>query len=249
MRFRALILLLLYFSIGFWQNSFGQTVFNVKGVVYDTDSVNPIAFVLALNKNSQNGTMTDASGRFEVNAGSRDTLIFSYLGYEVRRICLATLPDSIKNNKLRLKVILQKKVQSLQQVIIMSTEFSKEEKKYYTSKIDEYERFKSQGIESPITGLYYAFSKEGKSLKKLTAMYDELLYEELLEKRLSDQKLRELTKDSRLDCKAFRDYCRLSDDFLRLASEYDLFDAVVRKYKDFKSGKKAYNEVPRQGQR
>jgi hypothetical protein len=245
MKFNVLLLLLLCFFSGKPGSILAQGAFSVKGIVYETDSATPIPFVISMNKNTQNGTMTDASGHFELSAGKRDTLIFSYLGYEVSRISLLTFSDSVKNNSLRLKIVLKKKVLTLQQVIITSTEFSKEEKKYYTTKIDEYERLKSQGISSPITGLYYAFSKEGKSLKKLTEMYDELLYEELLEKRLSDQKLREVTKDDRLDCKAFRDYCRISGDFLTLASEYDLFEAVVKKYRDFKSGKKAYNSVPR----
>jgi hypothetical protein len=245
MNYKVLLLVLFCLIVFLPGRVFAQAAFSVKGVVYDTDSVTPIAFVIAMNKNSQAGTMTDASGHFELTSRNRDTLIFSYLGYEVNRIYMAQFPDSVKKNSFRLKVVLRKKVQSLQQVIITSTEFSKEEKKYYTRKIDEYDRFKSQGISSPITGLYYAFSKEGKSLKKLTTMYDELLYEELLEKRLSDSKLREVTKDEKIDCKAFRDYCRISGDFLTLASEYDLFEAVMKKYKDFKAGKKPYNPVPR----
>lgn len=221
----------------------GQTGILVKGVVYDTDSTTPIAFVIAVNRETDAGTMTDAGGRFEVGASLSDTIVFSYLGYEVRRIFTGNFKDSVKNNVLRLKVVLIRKVMNLQQVIIVSKEFTKEEKKYYTSKIEEYERFKSQGIASPITGLYMAFSKEGRSMKKLTEMYDQLLYDELLEKRLSDDKLRQISGDDRLDCKAFRNYCRLSEDFLTLASEYDLFEAVSKKYKDYKSGKKPYRHV------
>jgi hypothetical protein len=220
-----------------------QTDVTVKGVVYDTDSINPIAFVYALNRNTYVGTMTDAAGSFELSAKLSDTLIFNYLGYEVRRLLVGTFKDSVKNNLLKLKVVLVKKPYNLQQVIIMSTEFSKEEKQYYSDKVSEYERFKSQGISSPITGLYMAFSHEGKSMKKLTEMYDQLLYDELLEKRLSDAKLRQVTGDENLDCKAFRNYCRLSENFLRLASEYDLFVAVAKLYPDFKSGKKPYRRA------
>jgi hypothetical protein len=222
--------------------SAAQTL-TIKGVVYDTDSLSPIMYVYALNRNTDVGTMTDVRGRFDLTATVHDTLIFSYLGYEVKRVFLNRYKDSVRNNSIFIKVILIKKVQSLQQVIITSKEFTREEKQYYTAKIEEYQRFKDQGIMSPITGLYMAFSKEGKSLRKLTAMYDELLYQELLEKRLSNEKLRQVTGDEQLDCDAFRNYCRLSDDFLTLASEYDLFEVVVRKYKDFKSGKKPYRQV------
>ena len=222
-----------------------QDMISVKGVVYDTDGINPIVYVYALNRNTDIGTMTDPSGRFELSAHYNDTLIFSYLGYEVRRVFLHTLKDSVRQRGLYLKVILVKKVMNLQQVIIMSKEFTKEEKQYYTAKIEEYQRFKEQGIESPITGLYMAFSKEGKSLKKLTVMYDQLIYEELLEKRLNNEKLRQVTNDPQIDCDAFRSYCRLSDDFLTLASEYDLFEVVLRKYKDYKSGKKPYRQDSR----
>jgi hypothetical protein len=238
--------LFLYISLALCFCSVGSTAQNliaVKGVVYDTDSLTPIAFVYAINRNSLTGTMTDAGGHFEVLAHLTDTLVFSYLGYEVRRVHPSTLKDSIKNNSLYLKIVLIKKVMNLQEVIIMSKEFSKEEKVYYASKVEEYERFKSQGISSPITGLYMAFSKEGKSLKKLTAMYDDLLYDELLEKRLSDAKLREVTGNANIDCKAFRNYCRLSENFLSLASEYDLFVVVMKIYPDFMSGKKPYRRA------
>ncbi len=237
-----ILLLLCIFSLVFG-SARAQTSITIRGVVLDSDSLTPIAFVYALNRNTLTGTMTDAGGRFEVIGAVHDTLVFSYLGYEVKRVFLETLKDSVKNNALRLKIVLLKKAINLQQVIILSTEFSKEEKQYYTRKVEEYQNFKSQGISSPITGLYMAFSKEGKSLKKLTEMYDNLLYEELLEKRLSDSKLREVTGDPNLDCKAFRNYCRLSDDFLHMASEYDLFVVVVKMYKDYHSGKKPYRHV------
>jgi hypothetical protein len=243
MRIYVCLLCLCLVSGVFTSNVSAQGMISVKGVVYDTDSITPIAFVYAINRNSLNGTMTDAAGHFEVNARLQDTLIFSYLGYEIKRILPVTLKDSVKNSVLRLKIVLIKKVMNLQEVIIMSKEFTKEEKQYYTSKVEEYERFKSQGISSPITGLYMAFSKEGKSMKKLTAMYDELLYDELLEKRLSDAKLREVTGNENLDCKAFRNFCRLSDNFLSLASEYDLFEVVVKIYRDYSTGKKPYNRV------
>ncbi len=239
-------ILFLYISLVLCFCSVGSTAQNliaVKGQVYDTDSITPIAFVYAINRNTLTGTMTDAGGHFEVLAHLTDTLVFSYLGYEVRRIIPLTLKDSVKNNSLHLKIVLIKKVMNLQEVIIMSKEFSKEEKVYYASKVEEYERFKNQGISSPITGLYMAFSKEGKSLKKLTAMYDDLLYDELLEKRLSDAKLREVTGNANIDCKAFRNYCRLSENFLSLASEYDLFVVVMKIYPDFMSGKKPYRRA------
>jgi hypothetical protein len=224
-------------------NARAQATVTVKGTVFDTDSINAMPFVYALNRNTYVGTMTDASGRFELSAKLSDTLIFNYLGYEVRKLWLGSVRDSVRNGILALKVVLVKKPYTLQQVIIMSTEFTKEEKQYYSDKIDMYERLKSQGISSPITGLYMNFSHEGKSMKKLITMYDELIYDELLEKRLSDAKLRQLTGDENIDCKAFRSYCRLSEDFLRLASEYDLYVAVAKLYPDFKAGKKPYRKV------
>jgi hypothetical protein len=242
MRIHLVFLLCLICLFGSSGKGVAQTL-TIKGVVYDTDSLSPIMYVYALNRNSDVGTMSDVKGWFDLAATVHDTLIFSYLGYEVKRVFLNKYKDSVRNNSIFIKVILIKKVQTLQQVIILSKEFTREEKQYYSAKIEEYQRFKDQGIMSPITGLYMAFSKEGKSLRKLTAMYDELLYQELLEKRLSNEKLRQVTGDEQLDCDAFRNYCRISDDFLVLASEYDLFEVVVRKYKDYKSGKKAFRQV------
>ena len=71
--------LLLLFTIG-TQAVFGQSV--IEGIVTDSKSGNPLAFVTVGTEQPFVGTYTDINGYFELNTGSATHLIFSYVGYE-----------------------------------------------------------------------------------------------------------------------------------------------------------------------
>jgi len=55
---------------------------SVKGIVADSASHRPIAFVNVLVKNSSHGTTTDKNGYFALTAIPTDTIQFSYVGYK-----------------------------------------------------------------------------------------------------------------------------------------------------------------------
>jgi hypothetical protein len=211
---------------------FSQEV-NVKGIVFDRDSVTTMPYAYVVNKNSSVGTLSDEAGKFSIRIKLGDTLSFSYLGYSVTKLFSNSLKDSIKNSLLNIKIFIKPKINELKQVTIATHSFTKEQKEYYAKKVDEYHRGMESPLADPITAMYYAWSKKGKELQKLSVLYQQLLVDEVKEHRLSDQKIRELTKNDTMNVKAFLNTCFLPDQFILNASDYELYSAVNRYYREY----------------
>ncbi|MBI3502563.1 MAG: carboxypeptidase-like regulatory domain-containing protein [Bacteroidetes bacterium] len=223
--------------------SFSQTI-NVKGIVFDKDSATPMPFAYAVDKNSSNGTVANDEGKFSLSIQFGDTLAFSYLGYNMTKIFTHTLKDSVKNFSLRLKIFLRQKTVELKPLIITSHSFTKEEKEYYERRIEEYKRMSSlftsnsYGGGLNIDALYYALSKKGKELKKLSGLYQQLLIDEIKENRISADKIRMITGNDTLNTKDFLNFCFLPDQFILSASDYDLFLSIKRCYREYLSSRR-----------
>ncbi len=201
--------------------------------MFDKDSTTPMPYAYAVNKNSTIGTVTDDAGRFSFRIHLGDTLAFSYLGYSVTKLFTHLLKDSVKNSSLSLKVFLKPKINELKQVDITTHSFSKEIKETYKEKINEYYRGISSPLASPISAMYYAWSKKGRELEKLSVLYQQLLIDEVKEKRISAEKVRSITGNDTIDVKDFLNHCYLPDQFVISASDYDLFISVKRCYRDY----------------
>ena len=67
----------------------------VKGIVVDSASFAPLAFVNIQLKNTHQGTATDSKGNFGILAKESDTLVFSLVGYERLEFPLAGYEPSL----------------------------------------------------------------------------------------------------------------------------------------------------------
>lgn len=72
---------------------YGQTL--VTGIVVDSASFAPLAFVNVQVKNTTRGTTSDAKGNFGIIASESDTLVFSILGYERLELALVGYEPSL----------------------------------------------------------------------------------------------------------------------------------------------------------
>ncbi len=214
-------------------NCSNAQLITVKGIVLDKDSITLMPFAYVANKNTLLGTLTDESGKFSINIKMGDTLSFSYLGYSVTKLYTHLLKDSVKNNTVQVKIFLKQKTTELKPVIITTNEFTKEEKEFYQRKINEYYTLTEHPLQNPISAMYYEFSKEGKQLQKLTALYAQLLTDEIRETRLSDEKIRTLVLNDTLNVTSFFNYCNISDELVLNANDYDLYAEVNRCYKQY----------------
>lgn len=219
----------LVFFIALCSLSFSQNI-TVKGIVFDKDSITPMQFAYVVDKNSSTGMVTDDQGKFSMKIHWGDTLSFSYVGYSLAKLFTHSLKDSVKNGVLNIKIYLRSKITELRTIAINANGFSKEAKEMYARKIDEYNRGISSPLASPISAMYYAWSKKGKELQKLSFLYDQLMVDEIKEHRLSSEKVRMITGNDSLDVRDFLNSCYISDQQILYASDYDLFLTIKNYY-------------------
>lgn len=219
----SVILLLLVSSSLFSQKN---DLVKVSGFIFEKDSTTAIPYVYVVNKSTLTGTASDYNGSFEIVGGLGDTLQISCVGYEPQKI-------SISNKTTKLLIILKPKAIALQTISVFNKSFNKAEKEYYQTKVDYYKKY-SKDISSPITALYYQFSKEGRQLKKLEPLIADLEYKEWIEKRLPNEILYSLTNNYQLDADGFRAFLNLNPEEINSITDYQLYAFIRAKYRQYK---------------
>ncbi len=207
----------------------------LKGTIVEKDSNTVMPFVYIINKSNGNGTMSDNDGKFTLSSNNNDTLICSYVGYSKMYLPVNKL---IANNKGEIKIIMDKQFINLNTITVTSFKVKPYEREYMKSIIDR-SRIKSMDYAtSPISALYAQFSNEGKQVRKLAKIFEELLIEEEVQKRLSPEILRRLTGDENIDYYAFRKYCyNVSNEFIITHDGVELYSKVMECYKRWKKEK------------
>ncbi|MBP9016812.1 MAG: TonB-dependent receptor [Paludibacteraceae bacterium] len=74
-------ILLLFFGVTIVMNVFSQT-YNISGTVISGEDKEPIIGASVWIKGEKRGTVSDSNGRFSIEVGKNQTLVFSYLGYD-----------------------------------------------------------------------------------------------------------------------------------------------------------------------
>lgn len=212
----------------------------LKGVVVEKDTNTVMPFVYIINKSNGNGTMTDNDGKFILSSNNNDTLICSYVGYAKAYIPVSTL---IPNSKGEIKIVMGKQFINLNTITVTSFKVKQYERDYMKSIIDRSKIRTLDYASSPITALYMQFSNEGKQVRKLAKIFEDLLIEEEVQKRLSPEILRKLTGDESIDYYAFRKYCyNVSNEFIISHDGVELYSKIMECYKRWKNEKgKGYN--------
>ena len=72
----------------FYLPIYAQNVSKIKGTVTDQDGI-PLPGVSIIIKNTSRGTATDFDGNFSIDVGSKDVLVFSFLGFKTQEISAA----------------------------------------------------------------------------------------------------------------------------------------------------------------
>jgi hypothetical protein len=205
----------------------------VKGRVVDRDSVTPLPFVYIINKSNGNGTMSDQEGRFALTLSASDTLVCTYVGYAKLYIPVRGL---FADSKGEVKVVMSRMMINLNTVTVSTFKIKPYERDYMRKIIDDSRIRKLDYLNSPVSALYMQFSREGKQLRKLAKIFEDIFIEEEVQKKLSPEILRKLTGDDKIDYKAFRKYCVEANDYYIMAHEgAELYSKVMDCYKRWKS--------------
>lgn len=201
----------------------------------EPDSVTPMPFVYVINSNTGQGQMSDANGKFSVNADEKDSIIFSFVGYLRLKIAASKLNKGFKE----VKVVMTETAYKLNQVVVSDFKLKPYEKDYMKRVIQGSKTTVINGMNSPISALYMQFSQKGKEQRKLAKIFEDIFIKEEVAKKFNAETLRKLTGDETIDFERFRKYCfYLSDQFILTHEGYDLYYRVMDCYYRWKEEKR-----------
>jgi hypothetical protein len=225
----------LIFAICFAETSLkAQEV--LKGIISENDSSANMPFVYVINKSNGNGTMSDNDGKFSLTIGKNDTLVCSFVGFAKAFVPVNSLKRDAKG---MVRIVMNRLPILLNQVTVTSFKIKPYEREYMNKIIDESRIRRLDYAMSPFTALYMTYSKEGKQIRKLAKIFEDLLIDEQVQKKLSPEILRKLTGDDKIDYEAFRKYCvYLSNDFIMNTDGVELYSKVMDCYKSYKREKR-----------
>jgi hypothetical protein len=194
--------------------------------------VTPMPFVYAISKSTGNGTMSDNSGKFYLTIQPNDTLLFSFVGYLKLKVPVSKLGPDLQKE---VKIIMKQLGISLNAVTISTFKIKDYEREHMNKVISQSHMGTVNAISSPITALYEQFSKRGKEKRKLAQIYEQVLIDEQVQKKLNPDILRNLTGDTDINFDQFRKYCYyLSDAYILSHDGYDLYYRVMECYYSYK---------------
>src|SRR5207342_118059 len=133
------------------------------------------------------------------------------------------------------QLVMKRMPYELQEVTVSSFSYKPYEREYMKDIIDRSKMRTISSFQSPITALYMRYSKEGRQVRKLAQIFEQLLIDEQVQKKLSPDILEKLTGDKNIDYEGFRKYCYyVSDEFIIENDGAELYTAVMDCYKKYK---------------
>ena len=224
----------------------------VSGQVISSDDKKAIPFVHVINKTKKIGVVSDENGFFSIKASPKDSIAFSYIGYETYHF---VLEEPIKSEHYVIKVSMGEATQEMQAVTIYAfpslNEFKKE---LLSTMVEEDENIKFKGvhygerrnavetplkkavkaIKSPVTSIANLFNDKAKQNKKLAKIERRYKTTSQAQGKFNRRMVRDITgyvADSTI--LKFMKFCDFSDKFLIRSSEYDILVAISEKQKIF----------------
>ena len=232
---------LIFFSCAYAQIDSSKV--QVLGYVYDQKDMDRLTFVHIVNIESGLGVISDTSGFFKIKMTHADTLLFQSLGYESK---LFSLPDSNQSKTLFVNIAMAPTTFKIREIDIMAlsnkSQFKHDfihlktennTKKIMIPGVTKYLEREERVLPvqytamSPITALYYSFSKKGKSLHKYMRLLEEDAVNEKVAEKYNEDVLFDLSRFSEDTLQAFYKHLDLSNQYILKTDEYNIYKRVL----------------------
>jgi hypothetical protein len=249
------VLFIFLFSLlalrGFSQES--EEIIDLRGLILDGITEEPLGGSHILNLNSVRGTTTDFDGRFTIPTSVNDTIMISYIGYQ--SIKLKITNDLLKGNEL--SITLYEKANKISEVTVKTHNLiGVLEIDIKQVPKDNYSRIHINGLPQtyetgratpksyssvnaavfqPVDFLYNMFGKKPKSLKKLKKLKDEDELREILGKKYDREVMLEYLDMNEKQLKNLLDDCNYSEYFIRTASDLQVVEAILDCHENYKA--------------
>ena len=215
-------------TIGLW----GQV--NISGTVRDKESGRPLPYAFVIIQRTQNGVFCDQRGKFSMQVQPTDSLLFSITGYQFTKVLLG---DSVRKSEYNLNVSLILKPVKLRTFevkapktfdqILADLEKAEKSKVHHTTSV-------GNAIESPITFLYMQFSREGKSIRKISELRAEDAKQALIKELFTRYMLAYIIDLDEKDMDDFIAFSGLTNTYNLFDTEYELVVYVKNRFVDYK---------------
>jgi hypothetical protein len=215
-------------TLGLW----GQVTIN--GTVRDKESGHPLPYAFVIIQRTQNGVFCDQRGNFSMQVQPTDSLLFSITGYQFTKVLLG---DSVRKSEYNLNVSLILKPVKLRTFevkapktfdqILADLEKAERSKVHHTTSV-------GNAIESPITFLYMQFSREGKSIRKISELRAEDAKQALIKELFTRYMLAYIIDLDEKDMDDFIAFSGLTNTYNLFDTEYELVVYVKNRFVDYK---------------
>ena len=252
---RLVIIVLFFVFMGLPRVSCAQLILSsdfvvVSGVVKDADKDSVLVFANVYNMRTMRGTVTNENGWFRYFAVPGDTLWISSMGYYPLHIAIEEGQEEIRDT-----FYLKARAYKIPDVEILAlTRYEKLRYDVKNMKIPrdvqnardnfpvvnhELMSFYERGNEnfglvvSPISALYYAFSKEGKEIRKLAELQKQDAISKQIEPHFNEEMVHEITGLEGEELQKFMEFCNFSEEFLINSADYYIIELILEQYEDF----------------
>lgn len=215
----------------------------ILGYVFAEKENEKLPFVHVLNTQNGLGVISDTAGFFTIHIAPTDTLIFQCLGYEPTTYFVS---DTVQTNAIFINVPMQQTTFKLQQIDVMAlsdkSQFKHDfihlkvpnnEMRIIIPGVTKYLERKERVIPvqytamSPISAMYYRFSKTGKSLQKYIDLLEQDAIASKAAQKYNKQVVYDLSGFTTDTLNAFYDYMNLTNNYILKTDEYHIYKRVL----------------------
>jgi hypothetical protein len=246
-------LLLFIVSFGYSQNDKNEEeVKQLKAVVQNAQTDQPMESVHVVNLNEVVGTITNEKGEFHIPAKVNDTLYFTFLGFKSQKVRVTNDMFKFKETKISLTEL----AYALEEVIVRPyslTGYLEIDVKnlplnnafqYSISGLSVgYEAGSKNpsavtkvlgAILNPADLLRNLFGKKPNQMRKLRQMKEDDQIRDLLASKFDRETLTELLQLEKVDIEDILNNCNYSKSFITTANDLQILDAVSSCYEEYK---------------
>lgn len=231
---------------------FESTDINLSGEIINKEDGEFVPYVHIINLSTNQGTTSDLEGKFNISISKEDTLMFSSVGFDKYKLTFSD--HEIDSDSYFIRILLDQSSYELSPVNIFA--FKDEagfKQDILNMKLPEASNPKilvpgSYGgpltsrdlnggfsLGSPISSVVNIFSKEAKELRKYEKVKKDYPRQKTINEKYNMEVVEEITGLKDEDLNKFMLFCKISDDYILTANDYEIVVAVHNCYKEFLS--------------
>jgi hypothetical protein len=240
---------------------FGQspdTTITLLGNLYSKKTFQPVEFAHVINTKQYRATISDSSGNFKIRIEPGDTVLITAIGYENKQYVY----EGEYQEVIFKAIPMAEKLYKIDKVEITPWGTYRDFKNKFISLDVENPRDaihprlwkelpeppedlspREPTILNPISLLYYTFSEEGKSLRKLKELEARKPIEDKIDEKYNREIVGNLTGLEGKELERFMKFCNFTEQYLLDKKKYTILKRVKEKYQVYKDSLNIKNET------